>query len=59
MNQDPMEPGLEAVRLTQVRDPAPGDDDGVLQRVLGETGVAQDPVRDRVGRAPNVQIARF
>lgn len=54
-----MEPGLEAVRLTQVRDPAPGDDDGVLQRVLGETGVAQDPVRDRVGRAPNVQIARF
>ena len=49
-----MDPGLEAVRLPQVRDPAPGEDEGVLQRVLGETGVAQDPMSDRVERVADL-----
>ena len=50
VDEDPMDPGLESVRLPQVRDPAPGEHEGVLQRVLGETRVAQDPVGDRVER---------
>jgi len=33
-----------------VRKAAPGEDEGVLQRVLGETRVAQDPMSDRVER---------
>ena len=45
-----MDPGLEPVRLPQVRDPTPGEDEGVLQRVLGERRVAQDPLGDRVER---------
>ncbi len=36
MDEDPMDPGFEPVRLPQMRDPAPGEDEGVLQRVLGE-----------------------
>ena len=44
VDEDPMDPGLEALGLPQVRDPAPGEHEGVLQRVLGETRVAQDPV---------------
>ena len=49
-----MDPRLEAVRFPQVRDPAPGEDEGVLQRVLGETGVAQDPMGDRVERVADL-----
>jgi hypothetical protein len=33
-----------------MREPPPGVDEGVLQRVLGETAVAQDPVGDRIQR---------
>ena len=50
VDEDPMDPGLEAVGFPQVRDPAPGEHEGVLQRVLGETRVAQDPLGDRVER---------
>ena len=49
-----MDPGLEAVRLPQMREPAPGEDEGVLQRVLGEPRVAQDPVGDRVERVADL-----
>ena len=49
-----MDPGLEAVGLPQVRESAPGEDEGVLQRVLGETVVAQDPVGDRVERVADL-----
>ena len=45
-----MDPGLEPIRLPQMRDPAPGEDEGVLQRVFGEGRVAQDPLGDRVER---------
>ena len=54
MDEDPVEPGLEAVRFTQVRKPAPGEDQGVLQRVLGETRVAQDPMSDGVERVADL-----
>ena len=43
-----MDPGLETVRIAQLRDAAPSEHEGVLQRVLGEARVAQDPLGDRV-----------
>src|SRR6476646_6892492 len=43
-----MDPRLESVGFPKVWDPAPGQHEGVLQRVLGETVIAQDPLRDRV-----------
>ena len=45
-----MDPGLEAVRVPELRRPAPRQHEGVLQRVLGEATIAQDPVGDRVER---------
>ena len=45
-----MDPRLEAIGLPQMRQPAPGEDEGVLQRVLGETRIAQDPLGDREQR---------
>ena len=49
-----MDPRLEAVGFPQVRDPAPGEHEGVLQRVLGETRVAQDPLGHRVERVADL-----
>ena len=49
-----MDPRLEPVGLTQVWEPPPGEDEGVLQRVLGETRVAQDPERDGVERVADL-----
>lgn len=43
VDQDPMDPGLETVRIAKVRETAPGQDEGVLQSVLRQAGVAQDP----------------
>ena len=43
-----MDPRLEAIVVPQPREPSPGENEGVLQRVLGEAGVAQDPEGDRV-----------
>ncbi len=43
-----MDPGLEALRVAKMRETPPGENEGVLQRVLGETRVAQDPEGDRV-----------
>ena len=37
-----------------MRDPAPGEDEGVLQSVLGESRVAQDPLGDRVERVADL-----
>jgi len=48
VDEDPMDPCLEAVRIPKLREPAPGEDEGVLQRILGEPWVAQDPLGDRV-----------
>ena len=49
-----MDPCLESVGLPQVRDPAPGEDEGVLQSVLGECRVAQDPLGHRVERVADL-----
>ncbi len=48
VDEDAMDPRLEPVRVPKMREPAPGKDEGVLQRVLGEARVAQDPEGDRV-----------
>ena len=45
-----MDPGLETVRISKLGQPAPGEHEGVLQRVLGEIRIAQDPIGDRVER---------
>jgi len=45
-----MDPGLEAVSVTQVRKLPPGGREGVLQSVLGQPAVAQDPKGDREQR---------
>jgi len=54
VNEDAMDPRFETVRLTQVREPLLGKDEGVLQRVLGETGIAEDPECDRVERVADL-----
>jgi hypothetical protein len=42
-----MEPGIEAVDVAQRRQLAPGEHQRLLDGVLGETEIAQDPKRDR------------
>ena len=42
MNEDPVDPRLEALGIPKARDPPPGEDKGVLQRVLGSARVTQD-----------------
>ncbi len=46
-----MDPGFEALRVPQVREPAPGKDEGVLQRVLCERLIAQDALGHREQRS--------
>jgi len=46
-DQNPMQPWLEARRIPQAGELAPGLDEGRLDRVFGKAGVAQDPKRDR------------
>ena len=48
VDEDPTDPRFETIGVPQPRDPAPGEHEGVLQSVLGETRIAQDPLRDRV-----------
>jgi nitroreductase len=48
VDEEHPEPGLESIGVPEGRELAPGGDEGALQRVLGEVGVAQDPRRDRV-----------
>ena len=43
-----MDPRLEAISITKMWQPLPGQDEGVLQSVLSSTAVAQDPEGDRV-----------
>src|SRR6478672_1848055 len=46
VDQDPVEPRLEAIRVAQRSQLPPGHDEGRLDGVLGEMGVTKDPVRD-------------
>ena len=43
-----MAPRLEPVEVTEARQLPPGQDEGVLERVLGHARVAQDAEGDRV-----------
>ena len=46
MDEDAIGPPFEAVGLSQVRELAPDGDEGVLQDILGEVRVAEDPPGD-------------
>ena len=50
VDEDAMDPRLEPLGFPQVREPAPGEHEGVLQRVLGQTRIAQDPLSHREER---------
>ena len=50
VNKDPMDPGLETVWVSKLGQAAPGKHEGVLQRVLRESRIAQNPKCDRVER---------
>ena len=47
MDHEPMEPGIEALDVAKRRQLPPGDDEGLLDGVLRQPEVAQDPIRDR------------
>jgi len=47
VDEDPVSPGLKPLGLPELGQLAPGGDEGVLQRVLGGTRVAQDAQGDR------------
>ena len=48
MDEETAQPGLEAGRVAQGGQAPPGRDQGALQGVLGQVGVAQDPRGDRI-----------
>jgi hypothetical protein len=54
VDEDPVDPCLEAVQIAEMRKSSPGEDEGVLQRILGQTGVAQDPVGNDVERVADL-----
>ena len=47
-HEEPVRPGVEARRVAELRKVPPDGQQRLLRRVLGEVGVAQDPVRHRV-----------
>ena len=48
VDEHPVEPGVEAIRIPQRGQVAPGSDEGVLHRVLGPIGVPEDEPGGRV-----------
>ena len=48
IRKDPMDPGVESVRIAEVRQVPPGDHQRVLQGILGPIDIPKDPVRDRI-----------
>jgi len=54
VDEDPVGPGLEAVGLSQMRQLSPDGHEGVLQNVLGETRIAQDPPGDAEERSTDL-----
>jgi hypothetical protein len=54
MDEDPVNPSLEAIDVPELRESSPGENEGVLQGVLGEAGIAQDPEGDRVERVADL-----
>jgi hypothetical protein len=54
MHEDPMDPHFESSGVPELGESPPGEHESVLQRVLGETRVAQDPVSNRVERVADL-----
>src|SRR4029079_7382326 len=48
VHEHPTDSGLESLGIAKAPDALPGRDEGVLERVLGEPRVAQDPVCDGI-----------
>ena len=46
MDQDPMDPGIEAFGFAQAWELFPGRHEGLLHGILGTSDIAQDPMRD-------------
>ena len=46
VDENPVEPCLESIEIAQSGEVPPDLDEGYLDRVLGEVGVAQDPMGD-------------
>ena len=47
-HEEPVRPGVKARRVAELRKVSPDAEQRLLRRILGEVGVAQDPVRHRV-----------
>ena len=52
--QDPEGPSLEAFGVPQVRELPPDRQQGVLQHVLGESGISEDPPGDAQERVTDL-----
>ena len=48
VREESVDPGVEAVRIAEVRQVPPGDHQRVLQGILGPIDIPEDPIRDRV-----------
>ena len=48
VDEQPVEPGLEPVRIPQVGQVSPRLEQRPLRRILGQVRVTQDPARDRM-----------
>jgi hypothetical protein len=47
VGEESMDPGVEAVRIAEVRQVPPGDHQRVLQGILGPIDIPEDPICDR------------
>ena len=62
VDEQPMQPGVEPIRIAEPRQLAPGDHQRLLNGVLGSSDVSEDPLGDRehsVGRRPRENRERF
>jgi hypothetical protein len=50
IHEESVEPGRKAIRIAEPRELTPGEEERLLDRVLGTFDIAQDPVRDAVAQ---------
>lgn len=58
IDEEPMEPGAEAVQVAQPREFTPGEEECLLDGVLCPLRIAQDPKRDGVAQI-TVEVDQF
>ena len=58
IDEEPVEPWREALRITEPRELPPGEEECLLDRVLGTLDIAKDPIRDRVALVA-IQVDEF